>query len=265
MYLNHWRLARLPFENVPNSGVFFPSPQHEEALSRLLFAVRKGMGMAMLTGDVGSGKTTVARLLSRQLTANGYQVKTIINPAQDPLDFIHTIVVSLEPHTDPASKPILLAKLEALLRRNCENSLGTVLIVDEAHVIANPATFEELRMLLNLQAEDRFLITMVLIGQPPLRQKIAALQPLKERIGVRYHIDPLNFSHTVRYVLFRLKSAGAQKSIFTKSAVETVFAYSQGSPLRTNSVCDRSLLVGMLHQASAVDSAIVKEAIADLM
>jgi len=266
MYLDYWRLSCLPFENIPSSDLFFPSPQHEEALSRLLFAVHQGKGVSMLTGDVGCGKTTVSRIVARRLTNEGYTVRTIVNPALDPLDFLQSVALSMDPQAGTiTNKVALLARLESLLAASADNGAGAVLIVDEAHVIDNPATFEEIRMLLNLQADDRFFIKMVLIGQPPLREKIAALKPLKERIAVHYQIKTLSFGNMVRYILFRLKSSGSQRGIFTQKAVETVFDYSQGSPLRTNSVCDRSLLVGMMRQAKVVDSTIVKEAIEDLV
>lgn len=266
MYLNYWRLSYLPFENVPNSNLFFPSPQHEEALSRLLFAVHQGKGVAMLTGDVGCGKTTVSRIFARQLANDGYLVRFIVNPALNPLDFLQAVVLSLDTQAGTTStKVVLLSRLESLLTTSSTTGGGTVLIIDEAHVIDNPATFDEVRMLLNLQAEDRFLLKIVLIGQPPLREKIAALKPLKERIGVHYQINTLSFDNMVRYILFRLKNAGADHGIFTRKSVETVFEYSQGLPLRTNSVCDRSLLVGMMRRARVVDSAIVKEAIEDLI
>lgn len=264
MYLEYWGFTKAPFGNVPDSSLFFESPQHEEALFRLLFAVKYRKGVAMLTGEVGSGKTTVSRAFINRVSADNFDVQTITNPALDPLDLIRSILMNLGEDADSDSKSILLTRLLNRLGRNAEKGLNTVLIIDEAHVISNRSTFEELRMLLNMQLENQLLITLILIGQPPLLDKIAALQPLNERIGIKYHLEPLNFMHTIRYLLFRLKSAGAVRGIFTRDSVKALFEYSNGIPLRINNICDRSLLVGFMRKAKVVGSSVIEEAIEDM-
>jgi type II secretory pathway predicted ATPase ExeA len=131
-------------------------------------------------------------------------------------------------------------------------------------VIGNQATLDELRMLLNFQSDEAFLITLILLGQPPLLKSISALQPLKERIAVKFNLEPLDFQNTVRYVLFRLKSAGAGRGIFTREAVELLYKYSNGIPLRINNLCDRCLMIGVLRKARLVDSRIMHDAIEDI-
>ena len=264
MYLEYWGLKAPPFENAPSSHIFFPSPQHEEALSRLLFAVKHRKGVAMLTGEVGSGKTTVSRAFKENIANGGFDIRTITNPALNPVDFIRAVLIELGEQATSDSKPVLLSVLKNRLIRNAEQGVNTVLVIDEAHVIDNPATFEELRMLLNLQSEERFLITLILLGQPLLREKIFALKPLKERIGIKYHLDPLDVNNTIRYLLYRLKSAGASRGIFTKESIGPLYEYAEGLPLRTNSVCDRSLIIGMMRKAGVISSGIVEEAIEDL-
>jgi len=264
MYLEYWGLKRPPFGNVPDSNIFYESPQHEEALFRLLFAVKHRKGVAMLTGEVGAGKTTVGRTFIDRVAVKNFEIHTITNPALDPIDLIRAVLMTLGEDAQSDSKSILLTRLQNRLGRNAEQNLSTVLIIDEAHVISNRATFEELRMLLNMQMENRFLITLILMGQPPLLEKIAALQPLNERIGIKYHLEPLDFANAVRYLIFRLRYVGAERGIFTKDSVHALYDYSGGIPLRINNICDRSLLVGFMQKANVVSRAIVEEAIEDL-
>ena len=264
MYLEYWGLKKPPFGNVPDSNIFFESPQHEEALFRLLFAVKHRKGVAMLTGEVGCGKTTVSRAFFQRVSADNFEVHTIINPALDPTDLIRAVLMKFGEDAESDSKSILLTRLQNRLGRNAEQGLSTVLLIDEAHVISNRATFEELRMLLNMQLENRFLITLILIGQPPLLDKISALQPLNERIGIKYHLEPLDFANTVRYLMYRLRRVGAERGIFSKNSVEALYDYSGGIPLRINNIGDRSLLVGFMRKANVVSKSIVEEAIEDL-
>ncbi|MEW6670473.1 MAG: AAA family ATPase [Thermodesulfobacteriota bacterium] len=264
MYLEYWGLKKPPFGNVPDSNIFYESPQHEEALFRLLFAVKHRKGVAMLTGEVGCGKTTVSRAFIQRVSIDNFEVHTITNPALDPLDLLRAILMNLGEDAESDSKSILLTRLQNRLGRNAEQGIGTVLMIDEAHVISNRATFEELRMLLNMQLENQFMITLILIGQPPLLEKITALQPLNERIGIKYHLEPLDFVNTIRYLLFRLRRVGAERGIFTKDSVKAIFDYSNGIPLRINNLCDRSLLVGYMRKATVVGKSTVEEAIEDL-
>lgn len=264
MYTSYWGLSAAPFENVPTQGLFYESPQHEEALVRLIYAVEHGKGLAVLTGEVGSGKTTVSRVLHSYLRTDGFDVITIVNPALGPLDFYRTLLLKLGEPAEEDSKTILLNRFSQRLLQNFEHEISTVLIVDEAHLIKERAILEELRMMLNLQHEDQFLVTLVIMGQPPLSANIAALKPLKDRIAIRYDLKPLTFNDTNRYILHRLKRCGAQRGIFTKPAVIKIYKYSGGIPLKINSLCDLSLLIGMMHKAKVVDNEVVQAAIDDL-
>ncbi|MBU0986610.1 MAG: AAA family ATPase [Proteobacteria bacterium] len=264
MYLEYWGLKDPPFANVPDQNLFFQSNQHEEALVRLLYAVEHRKGVAMLTGEVGSGKTTISRVLVNRLPKDRFEVRTIVNPALDSLDLNRAILLELGERVDEESKTILLARLKNRLIHNAEQNLNTVLIIDEAHTIRDQSSFEELRMLLNLQSEHQFLITLIIMGQPPLKQKIFDLKPLRERIAIKYDLTPLDVKDTMRYILFRLKNAGAVRGIFTKEAVYGVYDYSGGIPLRINNVCERSMLIGMMMKATVIGKKIVHDAIEDL-
>jgi type II secretory pathway predicted ATPase ExeA len=219
----------------------------------------------MLTGEVGCGKTTVTKALSNHLGRDQFQFEILSNPALQPTDLIKAILLRLgDSSSDNGSKTVLLDRLQKLLVQNGEQGICTVLAIDEAHVISNQATLDELRMLLNIQSEDEFLITLVLLGQPPLLKNISDLQPLKERISIKFNLEPLDVENTLRYVVFRLKNAGASRGIFTREAIETLYEYSCGIPLRINNVCDRCLLIGLMKKAQVVDSKVVEDAIQDL-
>jgi type II secretory pathway predicted ATPase ExeA len=264
MYLEYWGLQKQPFANVPTQGLFYPSPQHEEAFSRLLYVIEHRKGVAMLTGEVGCGKTTVAKALINYLNNDKFRVQLISNPALDPLDFLKAILMSFGDKTENGSKPLLLTQLHDRLSRYAEQGFNTVLAIDEAHVISNEATLDELRMLLNMQAEEQFLITLILLGQPPLLKRIDELQPLKERISVKFNLEPLDVQNTRRYIIHRLKSAGAKRGLLTMEAISPLYEYSGGIPLRINNICDRCLLIGFMRKSCIIDTTIVADAIEDL-
>jgi len=230
----------------------------------LMYAVENRKGAAMLTGEVGAGKTTISRVLSDSLPADRYRVGTITNPALTPLDLLRSILYEIGIPTDSDSKFFLLTKLHDKLQERQQHGIRTILVVDEAHLIQQRESLEELRMLLNMQSEHQFLATLIIMGQTPLLLKIETLLPLKERISVKYHLKPLDLKDTVRYILFRLKSAGAERGIFTRKAIFPLYSYSQGIPLRINNLCDRCLLIGMMKKSGMIDSRIVNEAVADL-
>lgn len=264
MYLEHWGLQQAPFANVPSRRTFYRSPQHEEALRRMLYVVENRRGVAMLTGSVGCGKTTVTKALADHLNGDTVRFRMISNPALRPDDLIRAIVLSLGGTAENGSKTVMLGQLHRMLLDDAAAGRSTVLAIDEAHVIAHRETLDEIRMLLNFQTDDEFLLTLILLGQPPLLRTISELQPLKERIAVKFNLEPLDFQNTVRYLLFRLRSAGSTRGIFTRQAAELLYEHSGGIPLRINNLCDRCLLIGLMHRARLVDSRIVHAAVRDL-
>ena len=264
MYTSYWGLSAAPFDNVPAQDLFFESPQHEEALVRLVYAVEHKKGLAVLTGEVGAGKTTISRVLYDYLSADNFEVITIVNPALSPVDLYRALLLELGEPAGEDSKTILLDRFTQRLIQNTQHEINTILIIDEAHLIKEREILEELRMLLNLQHENQFLVTLLLMGQPALNANIAALKPLRERVAIRYDLLPLSFNNTARYILYRLKSCGAERGIFTKKALEPIYKYSGGIPLKINNLCERSLLIGMLKKARVVDSAIVAAAVDDI-
>ncbi|MDY7030960.1 MAG: AAA family ATPase [Thermodesulfobacteriota bacterium] len=261
MYEEYWGLNKAPFDNVPDPNFFFYSEGHEEALMRLLYAIERGKGAALLTGDVGCGKTLISRSLVRQLEeSDEYQIALITNPNTDLLDFLSDILhkMGIEKKKTNGSKVQLTHLLDAEMMNNAETGRNTLIIVDEAHLIEDEKTLEELRLLLNFQLNEKFLLTLVLIGQQELRKKIAHLSPLDQRIAIRCHLHPLNYDDTIHYIVHRLKKAGLGKNIFKEDAMEKIYDHTKGIPRMINTVCDLSLLAGVSTESEEIDSDIVQ-------
>jgi len=265
MYLEHWNLNLLPFENVPNPAFFYPSPTHEEALERLKYAVYHGKGAAMITGGVGCGKTILSRALIKRLEKERYHVAAMTNPLLAPVAFLYSVMCSFkESYGDTPPKTKLWNELEDRLMKNMQRGKGSVLIIDEAQAITDRRTLEELRMLLNLQTDDKFMLTLILLGQLELEHLVEKVEPLKQRIAIKYRLNPLSLTDVGAYVGHRLRIAGSKKSPFSDEALETIHACTQGVPRDINNLCDRSLLAAYLENIERVDKAVVDEAWQDL-
>lgn len=266
MYEEHWGLTAAPFQNVPDPNFFFLSAQHREGLARLLYAVKHNKGAALLVGDVGCGKTTLSRAFTVQLAEDKYDVGLVTNPSLPSLDFLEEIDLQLGITTaNHSNKVALLRALNDRLLTNMQDGKDTVLIVDEAHSIRDPEVFEELRMLLNFQLNDRFLLTLILMAQPEIKDMIGRIKQLDQRIAIRHYLKPLDQAETSRYISFRLQKAGAKRPLFTEEALQFIWQNTQGVPRRINTLCDLCLLDGCVSGAQVVDAALVKRVAATMM
>ncbi|HEU5323585.1 MAG TPA: AAA family ATPase [Methylomirabilota bacterium] len=265
MYETYWELSEPPFDNSPNPKFFYLSPEHEEALVRLVYTVRHRKGCGMLTGEYGCGKTTLSRALIQRLEAERYEIGLLTNPAWHPVDFLREALYQLGVETAAREKPELLHQLNDVFFRNFRDGRDTVLIVDEAQLVEDDAVFEELRLLLNFQTDHRFLVTLLLIGSPELGLKVRRLKHLDQRITIRYHLNTLDAAHTANYVAHRLRMAGRAAPIFTPEAVRLVFDFTRGTPREINNLCDVALLVGYTKRAREIGERIVAEVIKDMV
>ncbi|MEE9275285.1 MAG: AAA family ATPase [bacterium] len=263
MYLDYWGLSAPPFENLPNPDFLYYSPMHEEAMTRLLYAAHGRKGAAMLTGHAGTGKTTLSRAFVRQLDEDKFDVGLIANPSLSPLDFLKEILYQLDVEEHSQSKVELLRMLNDKMLTNIQEGRDTIVIIDEAQAIEDDRTLEELRLLLNFQMNDRFLLTLILIGQPELREKVANIPQLSQRISIKYHLRPLDFSEAIKFIFFRLKTAGLNKSVFSEEAIKLIFRSSGGIPRRLVNICDMCLLVGFTYKAPLINSKLVEKVVRD--
>lgn len=264
MYEEYWKLQEKPFENTPDPHFFYYSQKHEEALSRMLYTIRERKGAALLTGEPGSGKTLLSRVLLKELSTEQYQFAFIFNPKLSPLSLMKEIVYQLDSTISSSSKINLLHRFNDILYANKNNNRDTVIVIDEAQAIGHKSSFEELRLLLNFQLNDVFLLTIILLGQPELKNKINNFPQLKQRFAVRYHLKALKEQETGEYIQHRLKTAGAQQMIFSEDAHMEIYRFSTGIPRRINNICNMALLVGSAEGLDKINQDLVRVVAKDL-
>lgn len=265
MYEKYWGFNQKPFENTPDPRFMFYSKKHEEALAVLLYAIKEEKGAALLTGDYGSGKTILSRIIIDELIKNKiYDVALIIYPQLTPVEFIQEIIYQLKNEHVNGSKPQLLHIMQDIFYKNYEQGKKTVILIDEAQIIKNRDTFDEIRLFLNFQLNNKFLITLILIGQPELQKKVKAIPQLEQRLGIKYHLSGLDELVTQEYIRHRLNVAGAKSDIFTEEAIHAVYDYSKGLPRKINNICDISLLIGFGQEAKEIDKGLIEKVVQDL-
>lgn len=264
MYEGFWGLTERPFENTPDPKFFYPSPQHEEGYVRMLYTIKENKGAALLSGVYGCGKTLIARALMRELSQDIYKTALIFNPRLNDTELIRMIVYYLGVHNPPTLKSDIIILCEKTLMENYSDGKKTVVIIDEAHVIEDKHVFEELRLLLNYQLEDRFLLTLLIFGQPELKEKIENIKQLNQRIAMKFHLEPLDREETIKYIRHRLSVANCNSEIFDRSAYNAIYEHSGGIPRKINSICDNAMLTAYAKEMKTIDSKIIEETIQSL-
>ncbi len=269
MYEAYWNLKEMPFENTPDPRFLYRSPQHEEAMARMLYVIQYRKGGGLITGVFGCGKTLLVQALLDQISQDRYKTAIINNPQLEYVELLRAIVRSLKAIELPQKKTELSADylwevLGQILQNNMRDGKETVIIIDEAHVIQDERVFEELRLLLNFQDRERFWLTLLLLGQPELKQRVEAISQLEQRIAIKYHLDALTLEDTIGYIVHRIKVAGRGEAIFSKEALESIYEYTGGIPRRINRLCDMCLLAGFAKRSNQIDKSIVAEEAGDL-
>jgi general secretion pathway protein A len=267
MYTDFFGLREKPFSITPDPRYLFMSERHGEALAHLVYGVTESGGFIQLTGEVGTGKTTLVRTLLLNRMPNNADVAVVLNPQLSVLEFLATICEEL--HIDVAhNRGSIKAQTDALNRHLlAAHSEGrrTILIVDEAQNLS-PAVLEQVRLLTNLETAKQKLLQIILIGQPELRELLARndLRQLAQRITGRYHLKPLTREETAQYIEHRLKVAGALGEVFDSGAKKELFRLSQGVPRLINVICDRALLGAYSVESRRVNRRLVRRAAAEV-
>lgn len=263
-YEPHWGLQLRPFENVPDPKFYVPSATHEAAMARLLYGIHTRKGIVMLTGEIGSGKTLLSRAVILKLPRARYEVGLLSNPTIPGNEFLSEILfqLGLEPGGTRSEQ---LRRLNDQLLANYHRDIDTVVVVDEAQAIEHERLFEELRLLSNFQLNDRFLMTLVLVGQPELRDRIAHIPQLAQRVAIHHHIDRLDRAETKAYITARLTAAGCAQPLFSSGAISSIFLRTGGVCRLINSLCDLCLYFGSVAEVRQIRRALVERVAANML
>lgn len=261
MYEAFYGLREKPFNLTPDPKFLYLSEKHKEAFAHLLFGIKNRSGFVMVTGEIGTGKTTICRTLLNELDEST-EVAFIFNPYLSPEELLRKINEDFGIDSKAGTVRELIDELNAyLLDRNAKGK-NCVLVIDEAQNLT-PGVLEQIRLLSNLETETTKLLQIVLIGQPELMQHLSLdeLRQLNQRITARYHLHPLERQETLQYIAYRLRVAGGRRRInFTPGAVKIIFKHSGGTPRVINAICDRALLIGYTKETREITKAIAKQA-----
>jgi len=266
MYEKFYGLKENPFNVTPNPEYIFLGENHKEALAQLLYGVREKKGFIVITGEVGTGKTTLIHYLLDKLNGNNHtKTAFLFNPKLTVDDFIQYILKDLGVRVQGQTKGEYLHNLHRYLLNAYRQDERVVLIVDEAHGL-NSELLEEIRLLSNLETSKSKLLQIVLVGQTELDKTLSqtAFRQLRQRINLRYHLRPLSPVETKEYIEKRLRVAGAKEPIFTEKAIKEIYSRSGGIPRLINILCDNALLNGYALDQKMVNERSVKEVAKDL-
>ena len=265
MYTKFYGLRERPFEITPDPKFLFLSENHKEALAHLTYAVQERKGFTVITGEVGTGKTTLVQTLLSRLDGNT-RTAYLFNPNLGSTDFLHYICEDLGLKGQKRSKGQYLTHLHNFLMSCYARNENVVLIIDEAHTL-DPILLEEVRLLTNLETPKSKLLQVILMGQPELNDTLnrPEFRQLKQRVSLRYHMQPLNKEEARQYIKKRMRVAGAfDLDMFTPKAFKEIYEYSKGIPRLINIVCDNALLTGYSTDQKVIGKSIVREVISHL-
>lgn len=274
----YWKLKESPFENVCDTRFFFESDDHREALDRMLYITNDtNMSVGLLTGEVGSGKTLTKNVFINSLSRNDFEIIDFENSNFEYPDILHDVVVRMtfrDPRFDiggdmPEPERGDKYQLTQLLKYKLETLIYSeqrhlILVFDEAQFL-RPEVLDEVKTLTNISSETKGYITIFLVGQPELRDLVHKLRQVDQRIFLRFHLNNLDYSNTVKYIRHRLRISGLTTgSIFTSEACEYIFRYTGGVPREINRLCKLALNYGFAQDLEQIDSSTVDVVYSDL-
>lgn len=265
MYEQYWQLKNRPFKNTPDTGFFFHSSQHDEALMKLTYVVNECLSGGMLTGDYGCGKTMVARMLISTIAPNNRAFSCIARPDMTSVDMLRDIARHVSGREFPVDRSLLVADalfeaIEKAFIENIRDGKHNVVLVDEAHMIAEVRVLEMLRSFMNIQVEGNFVCTVLLFGHPELAERVIQVKQLAQRIPITCRLTHFDREDTIGYIKTRMTLAGRPDGPFTDDAFNVIFRNSGGIPRKVNTLCDVSLALGFAQRVTRIDANVVVEA-----
>jgi len=267
MYAAYFGLKENPFKLSPEPGYLFLSEQHRDALNYLIYGIKEKKGFVLISGGIGTGKTTICRTLLNLLD-DSVETALIFNTAISDIELLEAVVTEfgIKIPRKTGTKTFYVDALNSFLLQNFAAGKNAVLLIDEAQNLSH-GVLEQIRMLSNLETEKEKLLQIILIGQPEIKATLTkpALRQLNERITVRYDLKPLSAGEVIDYIQHRLSVAGGPGKIqFTKGAYRQVFDFSEGIPRRINALCDRALLIAYTKNISKIDRRVIRLAARDI-
>lgn len=265
MYCQFYGLKERPFNVTSDPAFFFSSRKHQEALSHLLYGVSQRKGIIVLTGEIGTGKTTLCRFFLEQLDKNT-KTALILNPYLSEIQLLEAIMKDFGLEAKDKTRLSFAWEFNRFLLKEAESANNVVLIIDEAQNL-RARQLEQVRLLSNLETQKEKLVQIVLVGQPELNRKLDLydLRQLQQRIMVRYHITPLDKDEIRNYISHRLSVAGSMNRIkFTDEALRVIAEFSCGIPRLINIICDRALLAGFVKETDVIDLDIIRRCTEEL-
>jgi type II secretory pathway predicted ATPase ExeA len=265
-YLDFYKLKEEPFSSAPDIKFYYNSAQHSKALVRLMYAVDSMKGLALLIGDIGTGKTTLARRMLDSLPEEEYEsaLLVIIHSGITADWLLKKIAMQLGIAEPSDNKITLLSQLYERLNELYEQHKKAVVLIDEAQMLKTKEMMEEFRGLLNLEAPDRKLITFVFFGLPEIEENLLLDSPLAQRVALKYSLESFNYEATEAYIKHRLGLGGNKEEIFAPDAIEKIHYYSKGIPRMINIISSNALFEGFLVKAKVIDSKIIDSVASDL-
>ena len=261
MYQEFYGLTEKPFNLTPDPRFLYLSKKHKEAFAHLMYGIRHRSGFVMVSGEIGTGKTTICRSLLKQLDPD-IEVALVFNPYLSPQELLKRINQDFGIESASSSILELIDELNTYLLDRAREGKNCVLIIDEAQDLS-AEVLEQIRLLSNLETEKEKLLQIMLIGQPELAEKLEMreLRQLNQRITARYHLEPLSEEETLHYIAFRLRVAGGRKKVrFARKAVREIYKVSGGTPRVINALCDRALLIGYTRELREITPKVIKAA-----
>ncbi|MFZ5468532.1 MAG: ExeA family protein [Myxococcota bacterium] len=260
-YLDYFELTQEPFSNAPVSRFYYNSAQHSQALTRLMHAVSYMKGLSILVGDIGAGKTTLARRMLDSLPEAEYEAAllVIIHSGINANWLLRRIALQLGVESPAQEKLALLSQLYQRLLQIYESGKKAVVLIDEAQMLETRELMEEFRGLLNLEVPERKLISFVFFGLPEIEKNLKLDPPLAQRVAMRYKLEPFTLESTDAYVKHRLRLAGAPRAPFTDEAIAALHKYSGGSPRLINTLCDNALFEAYLARLTDIPGELIDQ------